>query len=555
MDAGGAALIRTPGSSLRRHLTWAAVVAVPAAFLAVLFVWPLATVLVRGLAGTGTGAALAVLTSPGVPDAMGTTVVLAALGTAGAVVLGVPAAWALYRLRWRGQSVARAIVAVPFVLPTVVVAAAFGALFARHGVLGWAGLDQSVAAIVSALVFFNVSVVARVVGSAWAALDPGTQVAARTLGASRWRAFRTVTLPALAPALGAAAAVVLLFCSTSFGVVLVLGGTRVRTVETEIYFQVNAFLDLHAAAVLAIVQLVFVAAALGLASWARRGRDRVAGGRELDGSRPSRAADRPWIAVVLVALATLIVLPAVALLERSLRVAGGGHSLGNYAALFSAPGTTVLPVSVVQAALNSLVTAGIAAVIAGALTVAVASATVRGPRWARWLDGVAMGPLGVSAVVIGLGMLLTLNREIAGVDLRTSWWLVPLAQAVVALPLAVRILVPAMRAIDPRLRAAAASLGASPWRVWRTVDWRLVRAPAALAAGFAFAVAMGEFGATTFVARPDRPTLPLAIARLLSRPGAQNVGMGFAAAVLLGMVTAAVMLTTERLRTRVRTDV
>ena len=186
------------------------------------------------------------------------------------------------------------------------------------------------------------------------------------------------------------------------------------------------------------------------------------------------------------------------------------------------------------AALNSVVTALIAATIAALLTVAVSAATVRGPRWTRWIDGVAMGPLGVSAVVIGLGMLLTLNRNVAGVDLRTSWLLVPLAQAIVALPLAVRILVPATRAIDPRLRAAAASLGASPWRVWRSIDARLLRGPVALAAGFAFAIAMGEFGATAFVARPDRPTLPLAIARLLSRPGAQNVGMGFAAAVLLG---------------------
>jgi len=555
VDAGGAALTAPRVRSVRRHLMWAAAVALPAAFLGVLFVWPLATVLARGLAGTGTGAALAVLTSPGVPDALVTTVVLAGLGTVGSVVIGVPAAWALYRVRWRGQRAARAVVAVPFVLPTVVVAAAFGALFARHGVLGWAGLDQSVAAIVCALVFFNVSVVARVVGSAWAALDPGTQVAARTLGASRWRAFRTVTLPALAPALGAAAAVVLLFCSTSFGVVLVLGGTRVRTVETEIYFQVNSFLDLHAAAVLAIVQLVFVAAALGLASWARHGRDRVASGRELDGSRPFRSADRPWVAATLVVLAALIVLPAIALVERSLRTAGGGHSVANYTALFSAPGASVLPVSVAEAAANSLVTAGIAAAITAVLTVVVSAATVRGPRWTRWLDGVAMGPLGVSAVVIGLGMLLTLNRDVAGVDLRTSWWLVPLAQAIVALPLAVRILVPAARAIDPRLRAAAASLGASPWRVWRTLDWRLLRGPIALSAGFAFAIAMGEFGATSFVARPDRPTLPLAIARLLSRPGAQNVGMGFAAAVLLGVVTGAVMLTTERLRTRVRTDV
>lgn len=554
LDGGGHALSARP-HAIRRHLAWAAVVAAPVAFLAVFLVWPLWTVLARGLAGTGTGAAWDVLTSPGVPDAIGTTVVLAALGTAGSVALGVPAAWALYRLRWRGQVAARAVVAVPFALPTVVVAAAFGALFARHGLLGFTGLDQSVTAIVLALVFFNVSVVARVVGSAWAGLDPGAQLAARTLGASRSRAFRTVTLPALAPSLGAAAAVVLLFCSTSFGVVLVLGGARVRTIETEIYFQVNSYLDLHAAAVLAILQLVFVGAALAVASWARRGRDRVANGRELDGSRALKRGDVPWAAATLVALASLIVLPALALAERSLRVAGGKHSLANYQALFDPPAQSVLPVSVAQAALNSVVTATLAATIAALFTVAVAAATVRGPRWARWIDSAAMGPLGVSAVVIGLGMLLTLNRNVAGVDLRTSWWLVPLAQALVALPLAVRILVPAARAIDPRLRAAAASLGASPQRVWATVDWRLLRGPVALAAGFAFAIAMGEFGATAFVARPDRPTLPLAIARLLSRPGAQNVGMGFAAAVLLALLTAAVMLATERLRTRVRAEV
>jgi len=539
----------------RRHLAWAAVVAVPLLFLAVFFAWPLATVLARGLAGTGTGAAWDVLTSPGVPESIATTVVLATLGTLGSVALGLPAAWALYRLRWRGQVAARAIVAVPFVLPTVVVAAAFGALFARHGLLGFAELDQSVAAIVCALVFFNVSVVTRVVGSAWASLDPGAQLAARTLGASRSRAFRTVTLPAIAPALGAAAAVVLLFCSTSFGIVLVLGGTRVRTIETEIYLQVNQFLDLHAAAVLAVLQLVFVGAALALASWARRGRDRVASGRELDGSRVARRGDRPWIVATLATLAALIVLPGIALVERSLRVAGGGHSFANYAALVDPPARSVLPVTVAQAALNSVVTALIAAIIAAALTVAVSAATVRGPRWSRWIDAFAMGPLGVSAVVVGLGMLLTLNRDVAGIHLRTSWALVPLAQAIIALPLAVRILVPATRAIDPRLRAAASSLGASPWRVWRTIDARLLRGPVALAAGFAFAIAMGEFGATAFVARPDRPTLPLAIARLLSRPGAENVGMGFAAAVLLALLTATVMLATERLRTRVRADV
>lgn len=122
----------------------------------------------------------------------------------------------------------------------------------------------------------------------------------------------------------------------------------------------------------------------------------------------------------------------------------------------------------------------------------------------------------------------------------------PIAQAIIAVPLAVRILVPAARSLEPRLRAAASSLGASPLRVWLSVDWPLLRAPIGLALAFAFAIALGEFGATSFVARPDRPTLPTAVARLLSRPGAENVGMGYATAVVLAVVTAGAMLASER---------
>jgi thiamine transport system permease protein len=165
-----------------------------------------------------------------------------------------------------------------------------------------------------------------------------------------------------------------------------------------------------------------------------------------------------------------------------------------------------------------------------------------------------MLPLGVSAVMVGLGMLLTLNRDVVGVDLRGSWWLVPIAQAVVALPLVVRTLVPSARAIAPSLRHAAATLGASPARVWRTVDWPLLRRPFGLAVGFAFAISLGEFGATSFLARPDRPTLPTAIFRLLGRPGIENVGMAFATAVVLAMLTAGVMMASERMRTRVGAD-
>jgi thiamine transport system permease protein len=541
---------------MRHHLAWWALAALPVGFLAVLFVWPLGTMLERGLVADGAvdvAGMWEVLTSTRTGTVVRSTFTLAATGTVGALAVGIPGAYVLYRLRWRGQSVVRALVAVPFVLPTVVVAAAFAALLGRQGLLGGLGFDQSVAAIVLALVFYNVTVVVRIVGGTWAGLDPSTVSAARTLGASPRRAFFAVTLPMLAPAIASAAAVVFLFCSTAFGVVLVLGGTRIRTIETEMYLQVNQFLNLRAAAVLALLQIAFVALTLGAAAWARRRREGTQSGKRIDGTRAATRRDLPVIAGVLVVLALLLVTPMLALVERSLRTREG-HGFDHYIALLEPPARTVLAVPIWQAGVNSLTTALVAAVIASGLGLIVAHLVTHRTRRSAALDSFVMLPLGVSAVMVGLGMLLTLHRGSFGVDLRGSWWLVPLAQAVVALPLVVRTLVPSARGIDPGLRRAAATLGAGPARVWREVDWPLMRRPFGLAVGFAFAISLGEFGATSFLARPDRPTLPTAIFRLLGRPGIDNVGMAFASAVVLALLTATVMMASERMRTQVGAD-
>ena len=541
----------------RHHhpLSWWALAALPVAFLGLFFLWPLVTILARGLVDGGFDLAgvIDVLASPRTADAVVTTLVLATAGTVGSVLIGVPAAYALYRVRWRGQATVRALAVVPFVLPTIVVASAFAALFGRSGALGFLRLDQSMAAIIIALVFYNAAVVLRVVGASWAGLDPATADAARTLGADPRQAFLRITLPALAPAIGSAAAVVFLFCATSFGVVLVLGGTRVNTIETEVYLQVGQFLDLRAAAVLSLLQLVFVGAALAVAGAARRRRDRTLSLRRIDGTRPATRRDAWAVAGILTMLAALVSAPLIALVERSLRTTNG-HGPDHYLALFGQPGRAVLPVPVWMAAVNSLTTATVAAVIATGLGLLVASLLTRRTRQSAALDAVVMLPLGVSAVIVGLGMLLTLNRSVLGVDLRGSWWLVPVAQAVVALPLVVRTLVPSARAIPWSMRAAAATLGAGPWRVWRAVEWPLLRRPFGLALGFAFAISLGEFGATVFVARPDQPTLPTAIYRLLGRPGIENVGMAFAGAVVLALMTASVMMVSERMRTTVGSD-
>ena len=145
-----------------------------------------------------------------------------------------------------------------------------------------------------------------------------------------------------------------------------------------------------------------------------------------------------------------------------------------------------------------------------------------------------------------LGYLITLNRP--PLDLRSSIVLIPIAQAVVALPLVVRTLLPVLRAIDPRQLQASATLGAGPWRTLLRVELPHLGRGLGLATGFAFATSLGEFGATSFLARPDNPTLPVLIFRLFGRPGAETYGMALAASVLLAGLAAITMAAAERMR-------
>ena len=164
------------------------------------------------------------------------------------------------------------------------------------------------------------------------------------------------------------------------------------------------------------------------------------------------------------------------------------------------------------------------------------------------LDGAFMLPLGISAVTVGFGFLITLDRP--PLDLRSSPVLVPIAQAMVALPLVVRTLTPVLRSVDPRQREAAAALGAGPWRAAWTAEAPVLARPLAAATGFAFAVSLGEFGATAFLARPDRPTLPVLVYRLLGRPGEDNLTTALAGSVLLAVLCAGTMLLVERWQVR-----
>ncbi|MFD4645709.1 ABC transporter permease [Streptomyces sp. NPDC058441] len=540
--------------------------AVPVAFFAVFFAYPVAAIVSRGLKAGGHwqfGRIADVLGQSDIRHVLWFTTWQAFASTVLTLLIALPGAYVFARFEFRGKQVLRAVVTVPFVLPTVVVGTAFLALVGRGGLLDglWGvRLDTTVWAILLAHVFFNYAVVVRTVGGLWSQLDPRQEEAARMLGASRWTAWRKVTLPALGPAVAAATLMVFLFTFTSFGVVQILGGPTFSTLEVEIYRQTAQIFDLATAAVLTIVQFAAVGIILAVHAWSVRRRESAL--RLVDAAhtarRPRGAGQWALLAGAVATVAVLILLPLGVLIQRSFE-GPDGFGLAYYKALTSSDSGVFLvpPIEAIGNSLTYALAATAIAVVIGGLAAAAltlpdsrlrsSGGTPMAGRLVRGFDALLMLPLGVSAVTVGFGFLITLDKP--PLDLRGTWILVPLAQALVGVPFVVRTMLPVLRAVDGRLREAAAVLGASPLRAWREVDLPMVRRALLIAAGFAFAVSLGEFGATVFIARPDHPTLPVAVARLLGRAGDLNYGQAMALSTILMVVCAVSLLLLERIRT------
>lgn len=525
-----------------------ALLAVPAAFLGVLFAWPVVAIVGTGLRDGGrwrVGDGLATVGDH--LDTLAATGWQALLSTLLTFVVALPLTWALSRFRFRGRGAVRALVVLPFVLPTVVVAAAFRALVGPQGVLGtWLQLDESLLAIVLAHAFFNAAVVVWIVGERWSHLDRRVEEAARVLGSGRLEVARRVTLPLLAPSLLAAGLLVFLFCATSFGVVVLLGGPRHATLEVAIARSATSILDLPGAAALSLLQLVAVGLLLVVQGRLRdRGERSVPLTAAVVAERPVRAGrERLAVLAAVVPPTAFLVVPLGVLVERSFRV-GDGYGLAWYRALSSSARGSTLFVPPLEAIRTSLTYAAVATLLALVVGVSAAVAVAAGrDRLGRGADVLLALPLGTSAVTVGLGFLVALDRP--PLDLRASTALVPLSHALLGVPFVVRSVVPALRAIDPRLREAAGVLGAGPWRRARDVDLALAGRAVLVGGGFAFAMSLGEFGATSVVARADTPTVTVAIGRFLGRPGAASFGQAAAMSVVLLALTAGAVLVAGR---------
>ena len=549
---------------------WRAIIfwLLPGAFLAYFFYQPLLA-LFNLLISPAWGFEFTSLNFSKVWRALWFTFAQAGLSTLITLLIGIPGAWLFARFVFPGKRLLKVLTTLPFILPTVVVAAGFNALL---GPRGWINIGlmavlnlgsppiqflNTFGAILTAHVFYNTTILIRVVSNAWSQQNIRLQHAATVLGANPWQVFTEVTLPLLKPSIMAGTLLVFLFNFTSFGVVLMLGGPRFATIEVEIYIQALHLLNLPMASVLSILQLICTLVITTIHS-------RLADQRSLAISPPAQVvgAKKPQtilekiiVIVLVVTLFSLLIAPLASLALRSfvklepIRGERGevqqGLTLQFYRELGINRRGDLFYVPPITAARNSLIFASITVVITLIMGLLVAYALRQKAAINKFLDPLLMLPLGASAVTLGLGFIIVFNRP----PFSTYRFpiLLPLAHSLIALPFIVRTLSPALNNIPGSLRNAARVLGASSYKVWREVDLPLLMPAILISMIFALTISLGEFGASSFLARPEYPTLPVAIFRYISQPGALNYGQALAMSTLLMMVCASGIFLIERI--------
>ena len=258
-----------------------------------------------------------------------------------------------------------------------------------------------------------------------------------------------------------------------------------------------------------------------------------------------RSRDTVYVCALIVGLLAILS-PLWALFERSIS-SGEGYSLVHFISLFSNETGSYFyrsPLSVIGNSVRFAICTMIIAVTVGTIVAYYLSRSHR--QNAGVLDAIFMMPLGVSAVIMGFGFLIAFDQP--PMDLRASWVILVIAHSLIAYPFVIRSVLPTLRGIPIHLREAAAVLGASPAKTFFHIDMPILSGSLLVGATFAFAVSMGEFGASLLLVRPEFTTIPVAIFRLLGQPGDSNIGQAVALSAILMMIVAMGFILIERFR-------
>ncbi len=540
-----------PAGTVSRALgLWGLLLLIPLFFLPVLLV--MAEAFRSGENGFTPAAFTALLASAYIRRVLLFSLYQAVISTLLALLIGLPGALIIARVPFRGRFLIRALSAIPFMLPSIIVVLGFVMFWGNSGVLNslleaLTGEDISLGilytfkAIILAHAFYNFPIVLSIVSSYLENMDTSQEVAAYTLGAKRLAVFRTITLPRVAPAIISSAALVFLFCFTSFAIVLVLGGgPKFTTIEVEIYRLARMALSTADAAALSIISISI--SSLVLIIYIRsqkRMRSFLVG---TPGSYPLHqiVAGSGIHAVImklmlmlyvgLVAVFTLGPLLSIVVRSFQTRITRGGNlipTLQWYSNLFTAH-NAYNPATALKAIINSGIIAAGTVIIAVPAAIGISfSLRLIAQRKAVLPELVSMAPLAISSVIIGLGYFILaplLNHPL------TQWLVLICSHAVITLPFIIRAVLPSVQRIQPVYAKAALLLGARPNAVFLTIELPLIRKAIASGVVFALAISLGEIQSTLILSSESTLTIPILLYRLI---GSYNFFSACALGVLL----------------------
>lgn len=536
--------------------------ALPFAFLSALFAYPLIMILAKSLTHGGGNPAqpfITLLTDPYYLQRIWFTFWQATISTILTLAVGLPSAFVFAKYQFPGKRLLLSLTTIPFVMPPIVMALGFIALIGPTGISNTLlssifelehppiSILNTVAIILIAHVVYEFTIVVRIVSAAWERIDYRLEESARVLGAGPWATFRQITLPLLFPSIIAAATLVFIFTFTSFGVVLILGGSQHATIDVTIYTLTAQLFQLPLAATLAIFQTLITFVVMTSYAWLQETKIVQVGFQPYQKEERRTAKNRRRFFLGSNMILVLIILsPLFALITKTF-VDENGINFTYITSIFSNAQNSFFFVSPLKAITNSVAFA--IATVALSLPLGLASAYAIGQRrtwWKNPLDGILMLPLGTSAVTLSFGFLVTFNR--APLDLRGTWVIIVLAHVLIAYPFILRILLHPVRAMNPALRGTARVLGASPSQVFRKIDLPILSSGLVVGASFAFAISLGEFGASLLLSRPEYTTIPVVIFRFLGQPGQENLGQALAMSSLLMSMCAFSFFMIERTR-------
>lgn len=519
------------------------VLLVPVAFLLVFFYLPIASVLKLGLWENGftLSPIISVIGNSYHRRVIAFTIGQALASTLLTLAMGLPGAYIFANYEFPGKRAIKALLTVPFVMPSIMVALGFVILFGRDGIIAdlighELGIIYTWKAILLAHAFYNFPIVVRMVSALWQRVNPHYEEAAMALGARGWRLFWKVTLPLISPAIFASAMLTFVFCFLSFSIPLILGGYRYATIEVDIFTSVMTLLDFRTGAALAIIQIslsgLFMYLYLkSLEAYSKREEQKLVRKTRRLTLRDFLGLKGAGMAFYILIILLFIVAPLLAVLYDSL-VFNGHLSLENYRRVFSTAYNPMFGTSTLGAIRNSLLF-GVATVVFSTL-VALPIAYVLN-RWdfkgKRVLDVLAMLPLASSPITIGLAYV----RFFHSTPLYYTFWIVAIAHVIIAYPFVLRAISTSLGKIKKNLFEAALSLGAKEFTAFLKVELPLALGGLVVGAIFAFAMSIAELGATYMLATPEYTTMTIAVYKFI---GARQFGSASALSVLLMLVSA-----------------